>query len=278
MATWADARIHLRTRARLSGRRSRTTPPRVVPPVAARRRRDRDPVQPGRPAGRGQAGAEPERRVRAPVDDRVGERTRRGRASAARRLVPGSGARLVEVPSLPEPPARPDGVARAGGRQRTSALVDVVPGDGALADRRVRGRPAPRMGPVDLRDRRRRLPPDRERSHARLRVGELRLARLRNLDPALGDVAAALRVGAVVASDRQGQIVLARRARARADRGVSPADGVPRAAVPGCVRAREVGRAPATDRPCRAGRAREPVRRRVGGRSAARGPAVDRQR
>jgi len=53
---------------------------------------------------------------------------------------------------------------------------------------------------------------------------------------------------------------------------------VPRAAVPGCVRAREVGRALAADRPCRPGRAREPVRRRVGGRSAARGPAVDRQR
>ena len=37
---------------------------------------------------------------------------------------------------------------------------------------------------------------------ARLRVGELRLARLRDVDPALGDVAAALRVGAVVAGDR----------------------------------------------------------------------------
>ena len=206
-------------------------PRRVVPPVAARRRRDRDPVQPGRPAGRGQPvqnlnDASVHRSMIAWASERVEEGICRSTAGT------GSGARLVEVPSLPEPRHVLTGVPRAGGRQPAGALVDVVPGDGALADRRVR------EGRLLGWDRwicaiAAAASPDRERSHARLRVGELRLARLRNLDPALGDVAAALRVGAVVASDRQGQIVLARRPRARADRGVSPAHRVPRAAVPG---------------------------------------------
>jgi ribosomal protein L1 len=72
MAPCADARVDLRTRARFSRRRSRTGPPRGVAPVAPPGRRDRDPVQPGRPAGRSQAGPEPERRFGAPIDDRVG--------------------------------------------------------------------------------------------------------------------------------------------------------------------------------------------------------------
>ena len=61
------------------------------------------------------------------------------------------------------------------------------------------------------------LAPDRQRTHARLRVGELRVARLRHLDTAVGDVAVAVRVGPVVACDLEGPFVLARCARAGAD-------------------------------------------------------------
>src|SRR4029453_9455613 len=154
----------------------------------------------------------------------------------ARRLVPRSRARILEVPPLPEPAARADGRAGARDREQARALVDDVPGHGLVADRGLRRWPAPRLGPMDLRDRRGGLAPDRQRTHARLRVGELRLARLRHLDTAVGDVAVAVRVGPVVALDLEGPFVLARGARAGADGRVPPADRLPRVAVVGRVR------------------------------------------
>src|SRR6185436_14420885 len=144
--------------------------------------------------------------------------------------------------------ARIDGRARARDRQRASALLDDVPRDGTVADRGLCRRPFAGLGTMDLCDRGGRLAVDRERTHARLRVGQLRVARLWNLDAAVGDVAVAIRVGPVVACGREGPFVLARCARAGPDGRGPPADRLPRVALPGRLRARQVAGAPAQDR------------------------------
>ena len=87
-------------------------------------------------------------------------------------------------------------LALATGSERALSWTMYL-GMALVADRGLRGRPAPGMGPMGLRDRRGGLAPDRQRTHARLRVGELRVAGLRHLDTAMGDVAVAVRVGPV---------------------------------------------------------------------------------
>ena len=95
----------------------------------------------------------------------------------------------------------------------------------------LRGRSA--AGPRALARRRRRadLTAAVERSGARVRVGELRLARLGHVGPALGDVGAPVRVGSVLAGGRQGQASVAGCPGARAHDLPAPADRLPRAVL-----------------------------------------------
>ena len=109
----------------------------------------------------------------------------------------------------------------------------------------------------------------------RVRVGELPVAGLRHVEPALGHVAPALRVGARLARRLPGQGVRRRLAGPGADGGVPPDHR-----VPGPDRARRVGdrhaeRAPAPARPRAPRRRRGVADRGVGRGAAARRPRLD---
>ena len=135
---------------------------------------DRRPVQPRGAPGGGAPGPEPERRLGAPVDDRLGERPHRGGTpsrSTAGTPISRSDRRGSTTTRAA---ACADGRVGARDRQRARALVDDVLWAWRCGRSRSTRGPAPGVGPMGLRDRRCGLAPDRQRTHARLRVGELR--------------------------------------------------------------------------------------------------------
>ena len=109
---------------------------------------------------------------------------------------------------------------------------------GVLAGVGLRGRPA--AGPRPLAGRRGSadLTAPVQRSGPRVRVGELRLARIGHVGAAVGDVGAAVRVGSVLAGGRQGQTSVAGRPGARDHDLPAPAHRLPRAVLRRRVRRR----------------------------------------
>ena len=171
----------------------------------------------------------PERRRDPPVDGPLGGHADTRGTSAVRRLVPLPVARRVAVPPLPEPAAHPD---RRVVDDRRSGHVPVVAVPPALhvADRRVLRRQAVRSRAVGGRRGGPRLAAHRERAGAGVRMVELRLAGIGDVGPALGDVGAAVRVGALVARRLEGSHDRARGPGARHHRLPPPPHGLSRAA------------------------------------------------
>ena len=108
-----------------------------------------------------------------------------------------------------------------------------------------------------------RLTADRERAGARVRVVELRVARLGDLGPALGDVGVAVRVGALVARGLQGADDLRWPPRRGCHRVPPPVDGLPRVVERGRVGPARPAGPLASSRTRRAGRHRRSGDRRV---------------
>ena len=146
----------------------------------------------------------PQRCVGPPLDGGMGGGSDPRRAHAVRRVVSLSVPGGQPVPSLPVAAAHPHRHRVAGRRRRHLPLV-ALPLVGVLAGVGLRGRPA--AGSRSLAGRRGRadLTAAVERPGPRLRVGELRLARIGHVGTALGDVGASVRMGSVLAGGRQGQ-------------------------------------------------------------------------
>ena len=188
-------------------------------------------VRPCRAPRRALTGAEPERRCGPPLDDRVGQGSVVRRPSAARRMVPTAGARLVPVSPLPEPAARVDGATRDRRRLAPRVHDHAVSRSRAVADRGVRRWTTPRSRAMAFGRRCARLAAHYERTDARVRVGELRVAWVRHVDAAVGDVAAAIRMGIRLPRGGSGAFVRSCGARGRDHRRGPPSHGVPRAVV-----------------------------------------------
>ena len=172
----------------------------------------------------------PQRCVGPPLDGRVGSGSDPRRAHAVRRVVPVSVPGGQSVPSLPVTAAHPHRHRVAGRRRRHLPLV-ALPLVGVLAGVGLRGRPAAGSRPLAGGRGSADLTAAVERPGPRVRVGELRLARIGHVGTAVGDVGASVRVGSVLAGGRQGQASVAGRPGARPHDLPAPADRLPRAVV-----------------------------------------------
>ena len=114
---------------------------------------------------------------------------------AADELVPLPRAGFAAVPALPEPALHDGRVDRHGGRPRHRVPLVPLPPPGAVAGDRVLERSALRAEPLDGGRRCGRLTLPRLGSGHRIRVEGLRLGGIRRVDPALGVVDPAPRLG-----------------------------------------------------------------------------------
>ena len=201
----------------------------------------------------------------------MGPRPHAGGSPAVRWLVPVPRPRVLALPPLPEPAAHPDGDAGLGGRPRSRVLRNAVRAAGLLADQRVPGSTAPRVGAMGGRRCRAGLAAARQLPSIRVRASQLRVERLRAVVPALGDVALAARLGILVARRKRKTpgAVCARRPARRSHRGVSLPHRLPRVLGPRRLGPDPARRAAQTCGSRRADRRRRPPHHLLGRRSGA---------
>ena len=178
-------------------------------------------------AARAAGRALPRRQLPARADGALRSDPHRTGPPAAHELVPNARARLAPVPALPEPALHDHRIDRHRLRPRHGVPVVLVPVARAVAALRVRRRPAVRPEPLDRRRGRRGGAVPRLGRRHRLRDQGLRLGGLRRVDPAVGLVDVAARLGLhlprpVVAPRRP-----ARRPPHHGDRGAALRDRVP---------------------------------------------------